>query len=283
MPLKIVRTEWQPEPTLPAAPEPPFKRADNAAESYRKVEAAILALPADEVGRVTCDVGRAAAIALGALPNLWKLKANIEATFRESAALVRTLEDLQDYVLAAVYADLRAQQVTEDKLAPPLLERGKPMREKLLVVAEALVQFGIFDPVLLSHIRRGQGHLDIAEDLVALAAHFNANWEIIENKVPFGHGFLLEAAELGANLVRALGVDRTGNVKKAEEIDWSSIRARAFRLLTREYDELRAAVGYLRWKQGDSIAFAPALHVGARKGKRVGKGEQSEARAKLAE
>jgi hypothetical protein len=86
-----------------------------------------------------------------------------------------------------------------------------------------------------------------------------------------------------ANLVRALGVDRTGNVKKAEDIDWAVTRARAFRLLPREYDELRAAARYLRWKQGDSIAFAPALHVGARKGKRVGQGEQSETRAKLAE
>lgn len=272
MALKIVRTERTPEPEAPVVPGPSLPRAENAAASYRKVEAAILALPAEDVGRVTCDVGVAAATALGALPNLLRFRADIEATFLQSAAILKKLDDLQDYALAAVYADIRAGLVPQKKQAPPLLMRAKPMRDKLIVVAEALVQFGLFDATLVPHVRRGQGHLDLAEDLMALAAHLNASWDVIENKVPFEQKFLLDAAELGAHLVQALSVDRVGNVKAEDELDWSVIRARAFRLLMREYDELRRVIGFLRYAQGDANDFAPALHVNARKGKRVGKG-----------
>lgn len=111
---------------------------------------------------------------------------------------------------------------------------------------------------------------------MALAAHFNANWELVENKVPFEREFLFEAAQLGAHLVQAISVDRTRKVKTDGELDWSGIRARAFRLLVSEYDELRSAIGFLRCKQGEASAFAPALHLGARKGRRARKGGKGE-------
>jgi hypothetical protein len=242
-------------------------RVENAGASYRAVEAEILALPEDKVGRVTTDVAQAAAVALGALPNLLKLRSDFNA-LADSDRFLQTLDKLQDYAMAAFYAHLRALPSGTDKEVLELLERGKPIREQLLVIAEGLVSFKLFDAALVASIRDGQGNLDTAKDLAALAALFSANWDRVANKVPFGIELVEEAGKLGANLLHAIGITDVGEVRKDTSFDWLSLRARAFRLLVTQYDEVRRAVTFIRWHHGDANAFAPSLHVGARKRRR---------------
>jgi hypothetical protein len=61
------------------------------------------------------------------------------------------------------------------------------------------------------------------------------------------------------------GVGLVVEVRKDTSYDWLSLRARAFRLLVNEYDQLRRAVTFVRWDHGDANAFAPSLHSGAHK------------------
>jgi hypothetical protein len=238
-------------------------RVENAAASYRRVEAQLLALPEDQVGRVTADVAHASAIALGALPNLLKLKDEL-AQLPNSDRFVGALNNLQDYAMAAFYAHLRAMPGGNDKEVLQLLERGKPIRENLLAIATGLVGFGLFDAALVQNIREGQGNLDTAKDLAALSALFSANWDRVENKVPFGIELVDEAGQIGANLLHAIGITDVGEVRKDTAFDWLSLRARAFRLLVTQYEELRRATAFVRWHHGDATAFAPSLHAGAR-------------------
>lgn len=257
-------THRTPEPSVPVVTPARIDRAENAAESYSKLEAEILALPEDQIGRVTTDVPQAAAIALGALPNLLKLRQDFHA-FTAADSFTKKVDTLQDYAMAAFYAHIRSVPDASDNEVTQLLERGKPVREQLLSIAEGLVAFGLFDATLVASIRGGQGHLDTAKDLVALAALFNANWEQVENKVPFEHSLVDEARHVGAHLLHAIGVTGVGAVRNDKSYDWLSLRARAFRLLVNQYDEIRRAVTFLRWHHGDAQAFAPALHVSARK------------------
>jgi hypothetical protein len=234
-------------------------RAESAAESYKKVEAEILSLPDAEVGRVTADVAQAGSIALGALPNLLKLRAEFEQ-LDAKGKFTAALDKLQDLALAAIYAHVRSTETISDKEVPGLIERASPIRENLLYTAQALVGFKVFAAEPVAAIREGKGNLDTAKDLVALATLFNANWDLVASKVPFERTVLEEAAQLGAQLLHAIGAREVGEVRKDPSFDWLDLRARAFRLLVNNYEELRRAAVFVRWHEGDGAAFAPSLH-----------------------
>ena len=44
--------------------------------------------------------------------------------------------------------------------------------------------------------------------------------------------------------------------------DVARIRDQAFTLMMRAYDEVRRAVTFLRWQQGDADTIAPSLYAG---------------------
>jgi hypothetical protein len=243
-------------PVSPARPE----RAENAAEAYKRVEDQMLALSVDDVGRVTADVGLASSIALGALPNLEKLRPEF-SQLADGGAAVKALDSLNDYALAAFYAHLESAPDSSQSELAALLERARPLRENLLKVAEALAGFGLFSPVAVSAIREGSGHLDTAKDLAQLGALFDSNWERVASKVPFERALVDEASKLGTVLLRAIGAKEVGDVRKDPSYDWSSLRARAFRLMVNAYEDLRRATAYVRWHHGDALAYTPSLHT----------------------
>ncbi len=237
-----------------------LERAESAVESYQRVEAEMLALPEGGVGRVTTDVGQAASIALGARENLEKLRPEFKRLNDEGAA-IRALDSLEDYAMASFFAQLQLMpDGTTDDVARLLVE-GRPVRENLLKVAEALASFGIFAEKTVARIREGQGNLDTAKDLVALGALFNRNWELVQNKVPFELDLVERAATIGPQLLRAIGAKKVGEVRKDPSYDWKSLERRAFRLLVNAYEELRRATSYVRWYDDDAKDFTPSLHA----------------------
>jgi hypothetical protein len=233
---------------------------EGAARAYWRVEAQILALTPSEVGRVTTDVARAATIALGALANLRKLRGDMERSLNDGGKALRALDSLEDYALAAVFAQLQSSPAGDTEPAQLLLERARPLRANLLNAARLLASFGGFPENALSAIVAGRGHLDTANDLALLGSLFESNWEHIRNKVPFDRALVEEASRLAAELLRALGARRVGEPRDGSAQDWLALRARAFRLLVTAYDELTRAATYLRWHEGDAKAFAPPLH-----------------------
>jgi hypothetical protein len=100
---------------------------------------------------------------------------------------------------------------------------------------------------------------DVARRFTILAL-FTSNWEQAANKVPFGIELVIEASQLGPKVLRGIGEAEVGEVRKDPSYDWDSLRARGFRLLVNAYEELRRAVTYLRWYEGDANLFAPTLH-----------------------
>lgn len=151
-------------------------RAENAAESYEKVEDQVLALPANLVGRVTTDVSLASSIALGALTNLEHLRPEFKQ-LADGGAAEKALDSLHDYALAAFFAHLESAPEVNQKELGQLLEQARPMRESLLKVAESLATFGLLSTTAVNAIREGSGTLDTAKDLAQLGALFSSNWE----------------------------------------------------------------------------------------------------------
>jgi hypothetical protein len=235
------------------------ERAENAAQAYQRVEPEILALPAERVGRITADVSHAASVALGAVKNLQQLRPEFERLGDGGAAL-RALGALEDYAFAAVFAHLQTLPEATTKELSALVERARPLRENLLKVAESLASFGVFSDKAVSVIREGTGQIDMAQDLMLLGTLFDANWEAVQNKVPFQRELVAEASRLGAQVLRAIGSREVGEVRRDPNLEWSGLKTRAFRLMIDAYEEVRRATNYVRWYQGDARTFAPSLH-----------------------
>jgi hypothetical protein len=248
------------KPAAAAKPAAPPK----AAAAFEQIRPEIEALADDDLMPINLDIPQAVSLALGALPALRSLRAEIVEKLPQHP--IGHLDRLERYALAVWYAHLLAQpDTTADERVRELVAEAAPLRENLLGDAEALARRRLLDAGTVAEIRAGQGLVDTANDLVALAALFDANWDDVEDKTAATEAEVTRAAELGPLLLRAVALREHGPVPPPA--DAASARARAFTLFVRAYDECRRAVSYVRWHDGDEDDFAPSLYK-----KRAGRG-----------
>ncbi|HEU4538162.1 MAG TPA: hypothetical protein VFS00_28770, partial [Polyangiaceae bacterium] len=163
--------------------------------AFARVRPKIVALPADEVRRITVHVPAAAMLALGALPRIRAFREELAAEF--APPLLVALDALEDYALAAYLAHARAlpRDGGETKLREYVNEAG-PLRERLLASAGALVAFGLLDAKRVAAVRLGVGHLDTAEALAALGLMHADAWPSLASKTPLERAEVERAIEL---------------------------------------------------------------------------------------
>ncbi|WP_433935461.1 hypothetical protein AB3662_12090 [Sorangium cellulosum] len=250
----------KPAPRKPAAPP-------QAAAAFDRALPEIEALSPDRLIPLNLDVPRVVSQVLGVLPGLRALRGDIAAhlpTFD-----IARLDRLETYALAAWYAHLLwLSSGGAENALKPLLADAAPLRENLLGDAEALARRGLLDAATVADIRAGQGHIDIANDLVALSALFSASWSEIAGKTAATEEEVKRAGEIGPQLLAALGVREHG--KGPGPTEAADRRARAFALLVHAYDQVRRAVAFLRWDEEDADVIAPSLYKG-----RTGRGTSS--------
>jgi len=248
----------------PARPQPP----KTSAEAFERVRPRLEAMPVAEVQPIQGDVPTAASIALGAAERLVELRSAIVEhlpTF-DLAHVV----DLSDLALAAWYAHLlwAARNRRDDRDFDELLTESTTLRRTLLADADALVARELVNAERVAEIREGQGHLDTANDLVALSSLFAEAWQRIQGRTAARRDEVDHAAELGVMLIVALSRRSDGSegppVLEPFELDEMDLRARAFTLLHRSYEQCRRAVSYLRWDDGDASDIVPPLRPSGR-------------------
>ena len=231
-----------------------------AAAAFASIQPELATVTPEEIPRITIDIGRAVGVALGALPHLRALRPAIQKELPKHP--IALLDKLETYALGAWYAHLLA--------APPagggtsvkeLLKEATPLRESLLIAAEALAHRGLVDAARVAEIRSGKGYIDLAGDLVALSALFLESWAKLSTKTAVELSQVERAAALGPALLAALG-ERGQPVGAQETQGAAAQRLRTFALFVRAYDACQRAVAYLRWDQGDADAIAPSLFKG---------------------
>ncbi|WP_437487723.1 hypothetical protein WME75_07390 [Sorangium sp. So ce1014] len=230
-----------------------------AAAAFDKTLAEIEALSPDRLIAINLDIPRMVSQVLGVLPGLVVLRSDIAERLQKHD--VALLDRLETYALAAWDAHLvwLSSGGAENALKP-LVEEAVPLRENLLSDAEALARRGLLDAEAVAEIRAGQGHIDTANDLVALSALFSGSWSEIAGKTAATEKEVNRAGEIGPLLLAALGVREHG--KGPGPTEAADKRARAFALLVHAYDQTRRAVAYLRWNEGDADTIAPSLYKG---------------------
>lgn len=240
---------------VPVSPENTISLAD-AEEAFARCKADIDAVATDSVLRVTVDIRRAVALAVGAIPNLKKLRAEIVAM---PAFDVRNLDQLQDRALAALFAHSTAFAQASTTEVAALLEEAAPLREQLLATCDLLVTFGLLDAKAVAEIRSGNGNLDVASDLIAASSLLKDRWAQVENKVPVTMAQLTRAMKLGSQLTVKLGERMPENGEPMTTDSALLRRARAYTLFVNTYDACQRAVYFVRWDEGDAASFAPSI------------------------
>ncbi len=242
----------KPAPTKPAAPP-------KAAAAFDRILPEIEALSPDRLISIKIDIPRAVSQVLGVLPGLLALRPAIVEHLRQHD--VAALDRLESYALAAWYAHLQwLSSGGAENALKPLLAEAAALRENLLGDAEALARRGLLDADAVAEIRAGHGHIDTANDLVALSALFGGSWSDIAGKTAATEDEVKRAGEIGPQLLAALGVREHG--KGPGPTEAADKRARAFALLAHAYDQTRRAVAYLRWNEGNAETVAPSLYKG---------------------
>lgn len=244
----------KPAPRKPAAPP-------QAAAAFDRIIPELDALSTDALIPINLNIPRSVSQVLGVLPGLLALRPAI--TERLPMHDVGLLDRLETYALAAWYAHLLwLSSAGAESALKPLLGEAVPLRENLLSDAEALARRGLLDADAVAEIRAGHGNIDTANDLVALSALFSASWPEIACKTAATEEEVKRAGELGPQILAALGVREHGAAPLPA--DAADKRARAFSLLVHAYNQIRRAVIYLRWDEGDADEIAPSLYKGRR-------------------
>ncbi len=231
---------------------------EEAAVAFARIERDLWALDEAELATINVDIPRAVVTVLSALPALQRLRPRIVEELPRFP--MSSLDKLQTYALGTWYAHLLTLPPAEpDNKTKPLFEEGAVLRENLLVAAEALAHRKLLEPKHVAQIRSGRGHVDLANDLVALATLFTNNWGTIEGKTAVTPEEVERAAMLGPELLIALGIREQARERSPAQL--ANQRRRAFTLLVRAYDDCRRAVSYLRWREGDTAKLVPSLYA----------------------
>ncbi|WP_437895979.1 hypothetical protein [Sorangium sp. So ce124] len=256
--------------SAPAKPSAP----NEAAEAFAQIEPELERV--EKVVPINVDIPRAVAVAVGAVPHLKALRARFVDELPRFP--IEALDKLMSYALGAWYAHLLALPAGpgQDGLKP-LLDEASALRADLLVAAEALAHKGYVDADRVAEIRSGNGHLDTANDLVALGALFGEAWDAVKNRTTVEWADVERASKLGPELLVALGARNQPGLPTPRAADPADRRARAFTLLVRAYDQCRRGVTYLRWAEGDHDAIAPSLFASRGGARRAGPAKEEAA------
>jgi hypothetical protein len=238
------------------APAPALSPAA-ALAAYARVEPRLLAFAPEDLVTVYVEVPRAVNAVLGALPHLRAMREEIVQNLPNHP--IDALDNLEDYALAAWYADLLYTTPAAELDTKKLTEEASALREGLLVAAEALAHRNLLDPKRVGEIRKGRGHADMASDLIALAEIFREAWDKVRAKTAVDEAELARAADLGVRLLAAVAAKPGKGAQPPRLTDAADRRARAISLVAKAYEECRRAVAYLRWHEGGDGELAPSL------------------------
>jgi hypothetical protein len=228
-----------------------------AQEAFEKVKPQLTAMRAEDVLQVNADIPMAASIALGAYGRMAELRPLIVAELPRHP--IELMDELPTYAAAAWYAHLISLPPSgSGERLKKLLDEAAPLRDALLLAAEALAPRGLLDADKVAEIRSGLGNLDRANDLAALADLFRQAWPQIASKTAVDRAEVDRAASLGMELLVALGEKGLGE-RRASGPEARELRARAFTLLIKAYEQCARAVAYLRWQDDDVETYAPSL------------------------
>lgn len=218
------------------------------------------AIPAQEAPLMRLDLTTAVIAMRGAHERLLPMRERIVGEFASFDA--RNFDELPTYCAAATYANARyvsATTVGPEVAIVDVVANGEKQSAKMMRAYASLADAGLVSLEALAAIREGKGWRSLSERLHALVALGLARWEEIKKASILRDEDLALASSLGEAIVRHFA--RKSKTKAASEAQID--RRRALTLAVRAYEEVRRAVQWVRWHEGDADELAPSLYAPA--------------------
>jgi hypothetical protein len=207
----------------------------------------------------------AVALALGIQDTLGKLR---EQAAKLPGFDMADWDNLDDHARALAYVEARYDAATAPPADLPALHaEGIALCQILTVDATALAGRGRIDPSRLAHFKGLTGYENVASDLISVATVLREVLKQNENKTAVEPAELDRAEQLAELLLVGSGK------KKVTPSEAALLRQQAFTVFVDSYDQVRRAVIFLRWDEGDADELVPSLyakHTTSGRGKREG-------------
>ena len=227
-------------------------------EAYKRVEPELIALSPDDLAPINLEIASAVATVLFLWAGILKLRDTI---VRELVGFdIVRFDKIEDYAMALGHSNtmhLIAAQPPDELQA--IHDESAAMRETLYTDTMALIRRGFVKEASIKELKGSIGYKNIAIDLQILATVLKANWPTIEGKCGIQMSELDHALKLSTVMFSIVGFRENGSDAKVATAD---MRARAYTLFTRAYDDASRAIILLRWHEGDADSIAPSLHPG---------------------
>lgn len=226
-------------------------------DAYARVKGDWEGLDSDQLLQVNLEPYFAAETVLGAWP---KLKAYRDRIAKEiPSANISLIDKLQDYVLALRFVQSRYAMATKGpNNLEELVEEANKLCDILEADAKTLSLRGLFDPTKLAGLQGGNSYKALADDLEALAHELEAIYPSIRGKCATTPEDLKAAMQMSTRLTRLRGEE---HISPAAVAALTEERQRAFTQVIKAYDEARAAIAFLRRREGDLEQIAPNLYI----------------------
>jgi len=229
----------------------------NADEAFERVLPEAMGLDPDSLAFINLDVPTCVITAMGVLEKIPSLQQRI---YELPHSPKERFAKLPDYVLALFRAQTRYTfAVTPPEPLPELLEEAASKRDVLIAEAKALVARGLLQGDLLKELTGTHGYKNVAFDLSGLTEMFKAMWASLQGRTGLQLSDIENADKLSLRLAAAVAHRESSPEAVAAATE---VRQRIFTLFCDTYDQLRRAVTYLRWDEGDADEIVPSLYAG---------------------
>ena len=234
---------------------------------FDRVANLIRAVPATALRPRNLDIGQLVTAAFRVSPRVQQFEADIAALPLSKHALIAAIPDLahaMSYVLGRVLA---ASKPVYDVAA--LAEEGAKVLELISADLRTLMLRGVLPAGALDGVAPSPGYQALAKNLRTISSVARDNWSLIEGRSGLGIEDVKRASEISTAIYQQTA-ERTNDDPAVAALHL--LRDQTFTLLMDAYEELRRAIGYLRYHQGDADDITPSLYAG--RGGRPRQGEK---------
>lgn len=245
----------------------PVPDRDRAA--FDRTASARAAVDVSSLPPYTLEAVHASAQALATARRLAPYRSAIAALPGFDIGHLDQLEDLANALLFThVTLVVRANRVRQ---LPTLAGEGYTLRALLLAYADLLVLKGRTPAEPVARLRDGSGYRDLVEDLAALVRILRETPDAVGPTAPVTAAEIDRAAELARAMTLELGADSDPDLPHHTLL---LERQKLGVLLARAQGQLRRAMAYLRFDEGDAASLVPSLYVPRARGRRAGEADE---------
>jgi hypothetical protein len=153
---------------------------------------------------------------------------------------------------AALQAHARHRAIESGAGLAPLVARATRHRDLLRAEVRSLIARDVLPAGVVDELTANHGYKNVSFDVLQLVAALRTSWEQVEHKTGLTLDDIDDAEKAADQLVTAVGAREQGARSASADV-----RLRAFTLMASTYDDVRRAITFLRWKDGDADRIAP--------------------------